>query len=319
VVLHMSVLTWKSSNAKGRRVHLFREFGVNAAPATEQKNLVRRVYEDILGKGQLNLVDSHISDDYVDHSAPPGIPPNKDGFRQWVQTFRTGFPDLSVTVEQIMAEGDRIATRLTLRGTHQGTFMRVAPTNRAITLKGMAFARVSGGKVAERWSIMDLGGLMAQLTQPAAQPAAQAAAGDTDVAKNMDLIVRYFDTIWNKGEFEREPEFVAENVVVHQPPIPGLPEGIAGPLQIVGTFRAAIPDIHVEHTVLFGEGDKVVHRWVAKGHHTAAPLFSAAITDKEITMTGINTFRIANGRIVERWGHMDSLGLVQQLGLAPSN
>lgn len=288
---------------------LDREFGVNAAPATEQKNIVRRVYEDILGKGQLDLVNSCLAEDYVDHSAPPGIPTDRDGFHQLVQTFRTAFPDLSVAVEQVLGEGDRVAVRLTLRGTHRGTFMRVAPTNRAITLKGMAFARLSGGKVAERWSIMDLGGLMAQLTQ----------APVTEVEKNMDLIVRYFETIWNRGEFEREPEFVAQDVVVHQPPIPGLPEGIAGPLQIVGTFRASIPDIRVEHTVLFGEGDKVVHRWVAKGHHTAAPLFSAGITDKLITMTGINTFRIANGRIVERWGHMDSLGLMQQLGLAPSN
>jgi predicted ester cyclase len=137
------------------------------------------------------------------------------------------------------------------------------------------------------------------------------------VKQNEDLIVRYFDTIWNNGQLDREAEFVATDVVVHQSPIPGLRAGIAGPLQIVGMFRASIPDIHLEHTVMFGEGDQVVHRWEARGHHTGAPLFGVEPSGKELIMTGINNFRVADGRIAERWGHMDSLGLLQQLGLAP--
>lgn len=142
--------------------------------------------------------------------------------------------------------------------------------------------------------------------------------GQEAVAENADLLVRYFDTIWNKGQLEREPEFVAIDIVVHQSPIPGLHEGIAGPLQIVGMFRAAMPDIHLEHIIIFGENDKIVHRWEARGHHTGAPLFGADVTNKEIIMTGINTFRVADGRIAERWGHMDIFGLLQQLGLAPN-
>ena len=78
------------------------------------------------------------------------------------------------------------------------------------------------------------------------------------VEENKALVRRYFDTIWNKGQFEREPEFVALDIVVHAPPIPGIPDGIAGPLTIVGTFRAAMPDIHLTQDVLFGDGDKVV-------------------------------------------------------------
>jgi steroid delta-isomerase-like uncharacterized protein len=285
------------------------ENGMVSTASVDDRNVVRHVYESILGAGQLNLVDSLISADYIDHNAPPGAPANRDGFRQTVQMYRTAFPDLSVVVDQILGEGDQIAVRITMRGTHGGSFLGVAPTNRAISFTAIFFVRVRDGKLTERWGFSDMGGLMAQLTSP----------GASDVEKNKDLIRRYFDAIWNKGEFEREPEFVAQDIVVHQSPIPGLPDGIAGPLQIVGMFRAAIPDIHVEHTLLFGEGNKVVHRWEARGHHTSAPLFSAGITDKEIIMTGINTFRIANGRIVERWGHMDILGLLQQIGLAPSN
>lgn len=134
---------------------------------------------------------------------------------------------------------------------------------------------------------------------------------------NKDLLVRYFDTIWNKGELSRESEFVAQDIVVHATPIAGIPEGIGGPLQIVGTFRAAVPDIHVRHNVLFAEADKVCHHWTASGTHTGAPLFGVEANGRSIEVSGINAFRVADGRLVERWGTLDMLGLAQQLGLAP--
>lgn len=138
------------------------------------------------------------------------------------------------------------------------------------------------------------------------------------VAENKALIETYFQTIWNEGRFEEEPRFVDEHVVVHAPPIPGIPDGIAGPLAIVGTFRAAIPDIHLVNDDLIGEDDIVVQRWTARGSHTAAPLFGASPSGATLTMTGINELRLADGRIVERWGVMDAAGLMRQLGLAPA-
>ena len=85
------------------------------------------------------------------------------------------------------------------------------------------------------------------------------------VQENTALVRTYFDTIWNKGEFEREPEFVALDIVVHAPPIPGIPEGIGGPLAIVGAFRGAMPDLHLTQDVVFGGDDKVVQIWTTRG------------------------------------------------------
>jgi steroid delta-isomerase-like uncharacterized protein len=131
------------------------------------------------------------------------------------------------------------------------------------------------------------------------------------------LVERYFQTIWNEGRFDAEPEFVDPDIVVHAPPIPGIPDGIAGPLMIVKTFRGAVPDLHLENDDLLGEGDRVVQRWTARGSHTGDALFGAPADGKLLTMTGINEFRLDSGRIVERWGVMDATGLMQQLGLAP--
>jgi steroid delta-isomerase-like uncharacterized protein len=139
------------------------------------------------------------------------------------------------------------------------------------------------------------------------------------VQENTALVRTYFDTIWNKGQFEREPEFVALDVVVHAPPIPGIPEGIAGPLAIVGTFRAALPDLHLTQDVVFGGDDKVVQIWTTRGTHTGGDLFGFPATGKELVLTGVNIFRIAEGRIAERWGTMDLMGLMQQLGVAPAS
>ncbi len=138
------------------------------------------------------------------------------------------------------------------------------------------------------------------------------------VQENTALVRTYFDTIWNKGEFEREPEFVALDIVVHAPPIPGIPEGIGGPLAIVGAFRGAMPDLHLTQDVVFGGDDKVVQIWTTRGTHTGADLFGFPATGKELVLTGVNIFRIADGRIAERWGTMDLIGLMQQLGVAPA-
>lgn len=138
------------------------------------------------------------------------------------------------------------------------------------------------------------------------------------VEENKALIRTYFDTIWNKGQFEREPEFVALDVVVHAPPIPGIPDGIAGPLAIVGTFRKALPDLHLTQDLVFGGEDKVVQIWTTRGTHSGEALFGFPATGTELVMTGVNIFRVEKGRIAERWGTMDLIGMMQQLGAAPT-
>ncbi len=137
------------------------------------------------------------------------------------------------------------------------------------------------------------------------------------VEENTRLVERYFDTIWNNGELDREREFVAEDITVHAPPMPGIPDGIEGPLAIVSSFRAALPDLRLKNTVLVAEGDRVVQRWMVTGTHTGAPLFGIEPQGVSLTLTGINEFRIENGRIQERWGVLDTVGMLQQLGAIP--
>lgn len=139
------------------------------------------------------------------------------------------------------------------------------------------------------------------------------------VQENKDLVRRYSDTVWNKGQLQRESEFVASDVIVHAPQIPGLPDGAAGITAFTAAFRAAMPDLHLTQDSLFGAEDKVVQIWTSRGIHSGDPLFGFPAFGNELVMTGVTVFRIADGRIAERWGTLDLMGLMQQFGVAPAS
>ena len=86
---------------------------------------------------------------------------------------------------------------------------------------------------------------------------------------------------------------------------------------IVGTFRRAVPDLRLTITLLIAAGDRVVERWIVDGSHTGGELFGIPARGTPLVLSGINEFRIEAGRIAERWGMMDVLGMLQQLGVAP--
>ena len=132
--------------------------------------LVKRFFEEVWNKGNLSVVDELLAENYVDYNQPPGAPRGRKGYKATVTMFRSAFPDIQFTLDQILAEGDRLALRLTGRGTHQGSFMGITPTGKQVSFGGMAFIRFENGQVAERWGISDIPGLMQQLGVGHGQP-----------------------------------------------------------------------------------------------------------------------------------------------------
>jgi predicted ester cyclase len=95
---------------------------------------------------------------------------DSDGWIQATGSFVEAFPDLRLTVEDLMAEGDRVAARVTFRGTHKGPFQGIPPTNRQVTFTSIEMNRMVDGKVAEHWVEIDLLGLLQQLGAVPAEP-----------------------------------------------------------------------------------------------------------------------------------------------------
>lgn len=130
---------------------------------SEKNKAVVHRWTDEMNRGNLAAIDKFYSPDLVDHSAPPGLPPGIEGGKQILNMFFAAFPDIHLTVEDLVAEGDKVAQRWTVRGTHKGDFMGIAPTGKQITLSAMTIERFVGGKIVERWEVFDQLGMMQQL------------------------------------------------------------------------------------------------------------------------------------------------------------
>ena len=127
------------------------------------KEISRRVTEDPW-KGKLNETLQLVADDYVGHIAVTPEPiRGRDGFREFVNTYLTGFPDGTITVDDQIAEGELVATRWTGRGTNAGQLMGMPPTGREVTITGISYSRIVDGKVRESWLIWDTLSMMQQL------------------------------------------------------------------------------------------------------------------------------------------------------------
>lgn len=127
------------------------------------KALIRRFFEEVWSTGDLSRRDSFLAAEYRGHVAGAAEAIDRDGWSAWFQGFRTAFPDARFTVEDMVAEGDRVAARLTMRGTHLGPLNGVPPTGRAVVVGGMSLERVADGRIVEGWNENDALGLLQQL------------------------------------------------------------------------------------------------------------------------------------------------------------
>ncbi len=131
--------------------------------AEESKAIVRRFW-GVWEEGNIDLVDQLLAPDYTNHTpAAPDQPTGPEGVKAVVTMFRGAMPDLRVIVEDMIAEGDRVAVRYTLEGTHEGDLFGVPPTGRRLSIKSIAVERVSEGKIREHWRITDSLDMMQQL------------------------------------------------------------------------------------------------------------------------------------------------------------
>jgi predicted ester cyclase len=141
--------------------------------AEENKAAFRRIPEEVINSGNLDLADEVFASDYIEHvPVRPGVPGGLEGFKAFFTMVRAAFPDLHCTVENVLAEGDLVAGHLTVRGTHQGEFMGIAPTGREVTWTETHVGRFENGKLVEHWGNIDDLGMMQQLgvmEQPSGQ------------------------------------------------------------------------------------------------------------------------------------------------------
>jgi steroid delta-isomerase-like uncharacterized protein len=136
------------------------------------KDLVRRWFEEVWNQGREDTIDELFWANAIGYGLGEGEVEihGPAEFKPFVRNLRGGFPDVHISVEDMVADGDRVAARVLLTGTHAGTGLGVPPTGRKVTVAGMVFVRISGGQIVEGWNSWDQLGLLRQIE---ALPSAQ--------------------------------------------------------------------------------------------------------------------------------------------------
>jgi steroid delta-isomerase-like uncharacterized protein len=132
-------------------------------PAESPREFVIRMHAELLRTRDPDRVTDFFAADFVSHNMPPGLPQGVEGVKLFFRMFRDALPDLEVTLDEIVAEGDRAAIATTTTGTHTGELMGMAPTGRRVAVTGIDLVQIRAGKIVEHRGLTDTVGLLRQL------------------------------------------------------------------------------------------------------------------------------------------------------------
>ena len=129
----------------------------------DNKQFMRRFVEEAINQKNLDALNELVAEDFVEHIPFPGQCPGREGLRQVLSAFISAFPDIRWTLEEQIAEGEKVVSRFTMTGTHRGEFLGIPPTGKSVNIWGVVIDVVRSGKFSESRIIMDTLGLMQQL------------------------------------------------------------------------------------------------------------------------------------------------------------
>ncbi len=132
--------------------------------AEHNKDLIVRFVEELFNRGNMDIVGEIFAPDFIDHEQlPPGIPNGSEGVKVLTTMLRSAFPDFKATIDDILAEGDKVVIRMTWSGAQKGEFMGVPATGKRVSFGVIDIIRINNGKLVEHWGQMDSMSLMQQL------------------------------------------------------------------------------------------------------------------------------------------------------------
>ena len=119
------------------------------------KAIVHRFIEEVQNNGDWDAYDELNAPDFVNLSAPPGVPADREGGKVFLQALAAAYPDLHITIDDMVAEGDTVVTKKTMTGTSTGEFAGMPATGKPVTLQYVDFMRIRDGRIVEHWNCFD--------------------------------------------------------------------------------------------------------------------------------------------------------------------
>jgi predicted ester cyclase len=277
--------------------------------------------------GEVSLLDAAVTDDVIEHPLNPGQVPGRDALKQTFGGFHLIVPDLRLTVEDMIAAGDKVAVRSSMRGTPASEYLGVPANGRPLSFTAIDIWRITNGRAAEVWHVEDFARVLIDWGVlplppreeiPAANSVAAPATSGPAPAEDARAVVRRWYQALHRGELAAVAGLLDPGYLGHDPIGPGLtitPDP-AGTRHDVTVLREAFPDLDITLADLFTEDGKVVARVLVRGTHLG-PLPGIPPTGKRMAVMGNQIWRIVGGRIAEHWGRFEELDLYQQIGLLP--
>jgi predicted ester cyclase len=131
--------------------------------AEQNKELVVRFNREFIEKNSYEAFQALVAEDFINHSAPPGIPNGPEGILGFMNMFHSAFTNVKVDIQDQLTDGDKVVTRKAIVAQHTGTFMGIAPTGKRVSLPVIDIILVKDGKYSEHWAVRDMASLMDQL------------------------------------------------------------------------------------------------------------------------------------------------------------
>lgn len=305
----------------------------------ENKALIRRMVEEVYNRGNAAVVDELFAPNFVRYNDAVHVPiygetSDREGEKRIHELMLSGFPDGLSTIDEMVAEGDIVATRLTQWGTNTEATPFGPATGRRAATPAMNWFRVSGGKITEKWTVFDAVGMMQQLgimpgqsqaggEEPTPDPAATRTTqtmpeGSATPPAAVKEIIRRINAEICRGNHNIIDEYYAPDYIQH-PPSPGdqALSQIERSKQNFVALRAAFPDVQITADDIVVEGSMVAWRGTFRGTHRGE-MGGIPATGRRVEYAVMSMTRFANGRIAENWAVTDQMGMLQQLGVIPA-
>jgi steroid delta-isomerase-like uncharacterized protein len=301
-------------------------------PTTEESIAIARAYVDAFNSGDAEALGEVLAPEYQHHGALVAQQ-DREIHMERLRTNHEAFPDGHYEIQNITGNGDIVAVRTIFTGTLQGPYAGVEPQGQPVAVRAVHIHRIACNQIVETWNSGDGLGLLRQIgALPADGPAprtqvdsaatpvtATPVAADCPPAtaeEHEAIARRWTEEALDQHNLDLLDEFVAEDLVHHS----GIYVDSVGRDELKRNLAAlleAFPDARFSVEVAVADEQGAVARWRAEGTHDG-DFQGHPPTGVSVTFTGINSYRIVCGQIVEGWSEVDSLGLLRQLELIPA-
>lgn len=289
------------------------------ASPSENKALVTRLTNEFFNAGRLDITDQIVAPNYIQHAL--GIANGREALKVSTAEVRTAFPDLHYTIEQLVSDGEYVAARFTITGTHRAPYMGINATNKSVSVASINIWRIQDGQLTEHWEVTDTLALLTQLgVLPANNPASTSSSRPATLtragtpAQSKRLVLDLFMKVFNAHNVNAADVIFPVNYIQHNPAVS---QGLAGFKTYFKELFIAFPDAMWRLDDVVAKGDLIFVRNTISGTHRGA-FGGIPATNKRVEFASMDVFRVEDGKLVEHWDVPDNFALLSQLGVIPS-